>query len=58
MPKEEIKFYYKNIMADIIGNEHGITQEQLKDLSEQTAPLIQQLNEERQEGNWGDLPSA
>ena len=45
-------------MADIIGNEHGITQEQLKDLSQQTAPLIQQLNEERQEGKtpYRDLP--
>jgi len=45
-------------MADVIGNEHGITPEQLKDLAQTTAPLIQQLNKERQDGEtpYRDLP--
>jgi len=46
-------------MADVIGNEHGITSAQLKALSEETEPLIVQLNEERQAGKipYRDLPS-
>ena len=58
MPKPEVKLHYKNVMADVIGNEHGITSEQLKDLAEKTAPLIQQLNKERQGGEtpYRDLP--
>lgn len=45
-------------MADVIGDEHGITPEQLKDLAEKTAPLIQQLNKQRQGGEtpYRDLP--
>lgn len=45
-------------MADVIGDEHGVTNEQLKDLAEKTSPLIQQLNEERQGGKtpYRDLP--
>ena len=45
-------------MADIIGDEHGITTEQLKGLAEKTLPLISQLNEERKAGEtpYRDLP--
>lgn len=45
-------------MADVIGNEHGITPEQLKDLAEKTTPLISKLNKERQGGEtpYRDLP--
>jgi len=45
-------------MANVIGNEHGITPEQLKDLAEKTSPLIPQLNKERQGGEtpYRDLP--
>ncbi len=50
MPKAEVKLHYKNVMADVIGDEHGITPAQLKDLAEKTSPLIQQLNKERQGG--------
>ena len=58
MPKQEIKLYYKNVMANVIGSEHGITPEQLKDLAEKTSPLIPQLNKERQGGGtpYRDLP--
>ena len=45
-------------MADVIGDEHGITPEQLKDLAEKTTPLISKLNKERQGGEtpYRDLP--
>ncbi len=45
-------------MADVIGGEHGITPEQLKDLADKTSPLISQLNKERQGGKtpYRDLP--
>lgn len=45
-------------MADVIGDEHGITPEQLKDLAEKTSPLILRLNKERQGGEtpYRDLP--
>ncbi|MHC4242465.1 MAG: glucose-6-phosphate isomerase, partial [Planctomycetota bacterium] len=58
MPKQEIKLYFNNVMANVIGNEHGITPEQLKDLAEKTSPLISQLNKERQGGEtpYRDLP--
>ena len=57
MPKQ-IKLYYKNITADIIGPEHGITDEQLKLLAEKTTPLISRLNEQREKGEtpYRDLP--
>jgi len=56
--KQQVKLNYKNVMADVIGDEHGVTNEQLKDLAEKTSPLIQQLNEERQGGKtpYRDLP--
>lgn len=58
MPKQEVKLHYKNVMADVIGDEHGITPEQLKDLAEKTTPLISKLNKERQGGEtpYRDLP--
>ena len=58
MPKQEIKLYYKNVIADVIGEEHGITPEQLKGLAEKTSPLISKLNKEREDGEtpYRDLP--
>jgi glucose-6-phosphate isomerase len=58
VPKQEIKLYYNNVMANVIGNEHGITHEQLKAFAEKTSPLIPQLNIERQGGAtpYRDLP--
>jgi glucose-6-phosphate isomerase len=58
VPKPEVKLHYKNVTADVIGNEHGIKPEQLKDLAEKTSPLIQQLNKKRQNGEtpYRDLP--
>ncbi|MFC1794696.1 glucose-6-phosphate isomerase [Planctomycetota bacterium] len=58
MPKTEIKLYYKNVMADVIGDEHGISDTQFEDLAERTPPLISQINEERKTGKtpYRDLP--
>ncbi|MDD5063298.1 MAG: glucose-6-phosphate isomerase [Phycisphaerae bacterium] len=54
MPESQIKLYYKNVTAEIIGNEHGITDAQLKTLAQKTSPLIPQLNKERKA--YRDLP--
>jgi glucose-6-phosphate isomerase len=58
MADSGIRLYYKNVMADIIGEEHGISDGQLKELAEETRPLIGQLNEERKAGKvpYRDLP--
>ena len=54
----EIKFYYKNVTAEIIGSEHGISKSQVEDLAKETTPLIAQLSEERKLGKtpYRDLP--
>jgi glucose-6-phosphate isomerase len=58
MPESQIKLYYKNVTAEIIGSEHGITDAQLKTLAQKTSPLILQLNKERKAGKtpYRDLP--
>lgn len=58
MPDLQIKLYYKNTTAEIIGGEHGITDAQLRALAEKTSPLIFQLNKERDDGRspYRDLP--
>ena len=58
MPESQIKLYYKNVTAEIIGKEHGITDTQLKALAEKTSPLIAKLNKERKAGKtpYRDLP--
>lgn len=58
MLESQIKLYYKNTTAEIVGNEHGITDAQLKNLDEKTSPLISQLNKERKAGKtpYRDLP--
>ncbi|MHC4483338.1 MAG: glucose-6-phosphate isomerase, partial [Planctomycetota bacterium] len=58
MAESQVKLYYKNVTAEIIGTEHGITSAQLKGLAEKTSPVIQKLNEERKAGQtaYRDLP--
>ncbi len=58
MTKSQIKLYYKNVMADVIGDEHGITKSQFKQLAEKTIPLIKQVNDERKTGKtpYRELP--
>ncbi len=58
MAKPKINLHYKNVMADVLGPEHGITPEQLNKFAEQTTNLIKQLNEQRKNGKtaYRDLP--
>jgi glucose-6-phosphate isomerase len=46
MADTQIKFYYKNVLAESIGPEHGITKEQLDELAAKTAPLIHKIKDE------------
>ncbi len=58
MSESQINLYYKNVTAEIIGSEHGITDAQLKTLAKKTSPLISRLNKERKVGKtpYRDLP--
>ena len=58
MDESQVKLYYKNVTANVIGAEHGISDTQLKALAEKTSPLILQLNKERKAGEtpYRDLP--
>jgi glucose-6-phosphate isomerase len=58
MKQQQIKFYYKNVTAETIGAEHGITKEQFDLLARKTEPLIEQLNADRKAGKvrYRDLP--
>jgi len=58
MAESQIKLYYKNVTAEVIGAEHGVTPEQLKAFAEETSPLIQKLNKDRKAGQtpYRDLP--
>ncbi len=58
MTKPQIKLYYKNVTSQIIGDEHGITDTQLKTLAKETAPVIEKINAEREAGKtpYRDLP--
>ena len=58
MSQTQIKLYHKNVRAEVIGDEHGITSAQLEDLAAKTSPLITWLNEQREAGHtpYRDLP--
>jgi glucose-6-phosphate isomerase len=58
MGESQIKLYYKNVTAEVLGDEHGISANSFKALAEQTTPLIEQVNEERKAGQtpYRDLP--
>lgn len=58
MPKPEVQLYYKNVMSDVIGDEHGITDAQFEELADKTTPLISWLNGDRKAGKipYRDLP--
>ena len=58
MAGKQIQFYYKNVLADVIGPEHGITKQQLDELAKQTTPLIPKIKDEILTGNsrYGLLP--
>ena len=58
MAESKIRLYYKNVTAEVIGDEHGITTAQLDDLAAETGPLILELNRQRAAGQtpYRDLP--
>ena len=58
MEQSQIKLYYKNVTAEVIGAKDGITKQQFDELAQKTAPLIRELNEERKQGKvpYRDLP--
>lgn len=58
MSNSNISLYYKNVTADVVGIEHGITIRQLDELADQTKPLIEELNAQRKAGKtmYRDLP--
>jgi len=58
MKQHQVKFYYKNVTAEILGPEHGITEKQFDQLAEKTEPLIEQLNADRKADRvrYRDLP--
>ena len=58
MAQSNIHLYYKNVTAEVIGSEHGITKQQFAALAEKTASLIEQLNQNRKAGQtpYRDLP--
>jgi glucose-6-phosphate isomerase len=58
MKQHQVKFYYKNVTAEILGPEHGITEKQFDQLAEKTEPLIERLNVDRKADRvrYRDLP--
>ena len=58
MSQSGIKFYYKNVTAEVLDEKNGITKEQFAELSKQTESLIPKINEEivRGETRYGNLP--
>ncbi len=58
MSQAELKFYYKNVTAEIIGAEHGMSKNDFDALQKQCQPVIKQVNELRKNGQtpYRDLP--
>jgi glucose-6-phosphate isomerase len=58
MKQQQIKFYYKNVTAEVLGSEHGITEKQFDQLAQKTEPVIEQLSADRSAGKvcYRDLP--
>ena len=58
MAGKQIQFYYKNVLADVIGPENGITAQQLDELARQTTPVSPKIKDEILTGNsrYGLLP--
>jgi len=54
----KIHFYYKNVTAEVIGAEHGISKAEFAALADKTIPCIQRLAAERKAGKvrYMDLP--
>jgi len=53
-----IKLYYKNVTAEVIGDEHGVSKQQFEELAKKTSPIIEKLPTEITGGmtRYGELP--
>ena len=58
MTQNNIHLYYKNVTADVVGPEHGISKAQFAELAATAGPLIAGLNRQRKDGKtrYRDLP--
>ncbi|MHC4528969.1 MAG: glucose-6-phosphate isomerase [Planctomycetota bacterium] len=50
MPNSKIRLHYRNVAADVVGDEHGISSDKFRALAEETSPMIKRVNEERKAG--------
>lgn len=58
MAESRVRLYYKNVSADMIGEEHGISITQFEEMAKATVPAIAECNRQRKEGviPYRDLP--
>ncbi|MBN1124876.1 MAG: glucose-6-phosphate isomerase [Sedimentisphaerales bacterium] len=58
MSQAKVNLYYKNVTAEVIGKEHGITQQQFSQLAQAAASAVDKVNRAREEGKtpYRDLP--
>ncbi|MBN1343631.1 MAG: glucose-6-phosphate isomerase [Phycisphaerae bacterium] len=53
-----IRLYYKNVTADVVGPDHGLTEDELNEAREQIRQIVPDIEEERSRGEhrYRDLP--
>lgn len=58
MESSMVNLYYKNVMSDVIGDEHGISKAEMDGMAEKLDELILDVNKERNDGQtaYRDLP--
>lgn len=58
MSESKVSLYYKNVSADVIGEEHGVTKAQFDEMAAAAVPAIAECNRQRKEGviPYRDLP--
>lgn len=58
MSQSKVELYYKNVTAEVIGEEHGITAEQFEQLEQEVSQAIHDVNNARIDGEtpYRDLP--
>jgi glucose-6-phosphate isomerase len=55
---DQIRLYWKNATADAVGEKHGVTDKELKDIAPRIRELTRQMSEDRKAGKlkYRDLP--
>src|SRR5579864_6375224 len=56
---DQIRLYWKNATAEAVGDKHGVTDKELKEIAPRIRDLTRQMNEDRKAGNlkFRDLPN-